>query len=76
VLLKPSVSEIMRRIASRGRPHDLQHLPECRRNVEHQLRILEADTTIRAHRMIDTTRLSVNEVVQTCLEFLNSRPGP
>jgi adenylate kinase family enzyme len=60
VVLKPTVSEILRRIVTRGRPRDLQHLQERRREVEHQIRILESDA-MGSRRIIDTTDLSVDE---------------
>jgi len=60
VVLKPTVPAILRRIATRGRPRDVQHLSERRREVEHQIRILESDA-MSSRRTIDTTDLSVDE---------------
>jgi hypothetical protein len=59
VVLKPSVAAILRRIATRGRPRDLQHLSERRREVEHQIRILESNA-MGSRRTLDTD-LSVDE---------------
>jgi predicted kinase len=72
VMLKPSVAEILQRIATRGKPSDLQHLSERRREVEHQIRILES-VAMGSRRMIDTTGLSVNETYQACVESLVKR---
>jgi hypothetical protein len=60
VVLKPTVPAILRRIATRGRPRDVQHLSERRRKVEHQIRILASDA-MSSRRTIDTTDLSVDE---------------
>jgi deoxyadenosine/deoxycytidine kinase len=60
VVMKPTVPTILRRIATRGRPRDVQHLSERRREVEHQIRILESDA-MSSRRTIDTTDLSVDE---------------
>ena len=73
IVLKPSVPEILRRIAARGRPGDLQRLPEHRHNVEHQTAVLESDA-MRSYLAIDTTDLSVEEVYRTCLEALGRLP--
>jgi adenylate kinase family enzyme len=74
IVLKPSVPEILRRIAARGRPVDLQRLPERRHEVQHQVRVLESDA-MRSYRVIDTTDLSVEKVYRTCLESLGRLPS-
>ena len=74
IVLKPSVPEILRRIAARGRPGDLQRLPERRHDIEHQVRVLESEA-MRPYRVIDTTDLSVEEVYRTCLASLGRSPS-
>ena len=74
IVLKPSVTEILRRIGARGRPGDLQRLPERQHEIEHQVLVLESDA-MRSHRVIDTTDLSVEEVYRTCLESLGRLPS-
>jgi deoxyadenosine/deoxycytidine kinase len=75
VVLKPSVPEILRRIATRGRTRDLQDLAARRRDVEHQIRILESGA-MSTRRIIDTTDLSVSETYQACLQSLAKRASP
>ena len=52
IVLKPSVAEVMRRIAIRGRAGDLQRLVERKQDVEHQMQVLESGT-LRSYRAID-----------------------
>ena len=71
ILLKSSIPEILRRIATRRRPEDLQRLPDRRQDVEHQVRVLESDA-MRSYRVIDTTYLSVEETYRICLDVIGA----
>jgi undecaprenyl-diphosphatase len=70
IALKPSVAEILRRMAARGRPRDTDQLSERRREAEHQTRILESDAVRLAPVIIDNTHLSVGATYHVCLERL------
>ena len=74
IVLKPSVAEVMRRIAIRGRAGDLQRLVERKQDVEHQMQVLESGT-LRSYRAIDSSALSVEEVTQACLKSLGRLPS-
>jgi adenylate kinase family enzyme len=74
IVLKPSVAEVMRRIAVRGRAGDLQRLVEREQDVEHQMQVLESET-LRSYRFVDSSDLSVEEATWACLESLGRLPS-
>ncbi|MBI5285139.1 MAG: AAA family ATPase [Chloroflexi bacterium] len=71
VVLKPSVDEILRRIQERGRPNDLRALELRRPEAEHQVQCLETKH-IDPGWVIDSTGLSIDEVVHRCVDLAKS----
>ena len=71
VVLKPSVDEILRRMQERGRPNDLKDLEARRPHAEHQVQRLENEH-IDPRWVIDPKGLSIDEVVDQCLDLVNS----
>ena len=74
IVLKPSVAEVMRRIAVRGRAGDLQRLVERELDVEHQMQVLESGI-LRSYRFVDSSDLSVEEATWACLKSLGRFPS-
>ena len=74
IVLKPSVAEVMRRIAVRGRAGDLQRLVELEQDIEHQMQVLESETP-RSYRFVDSSDPSVEEATRACLKSLGRLPS-
>jgi len=73
VVLRPSVDEIVRRMAERGRPTDLADLDGRRRDAEWQHAVIDAgrsDGTIDPDEVIDPTGRAVDELVDDCVARL------
>jgi adenylate kinase family enzyme len=69
IALKPSIDEILTRIQKRGRPDDLIHLEQKRRDAENQIRYLESPY-INADWIIDSTDIPVNDLADSAIRRL------
>ena len=72
IALKPTVTEILRRMKQRGRPSDVADLEGRRRDAESQVAILESDH-IHPEWVVDPTGRAVDDLCQECLAKLHAR---
>lgn len=66
IVLSPPTEEILKRLKKRGRPDDIKHLGQRRKDAENQIRILDVEF-INPEWVIDPTNMTVNALSSKCL---------